>query len=152
MSKYPVNGQCKVKNVIYEAKLMSRNGPKIYTGMTGRQLITRIKEHKGNFKHSHQKGTKLSSYAHKQLEFGEDIKFEDIKWSIKAKAVPYKAGAKFCDLCLSEKTLIALSNPTNSINSRTEIVSKCIHKRNFKLKFFKRSDSKTQSGGLHQNF
>ena len=45
---------------------------------------------KGNFLHSHQKGTKLSSYAYKQLEFGEEIKFEDIKQSIKAKAVPYK--------------------------------------------------------------
>ena len=70
---------------------MSRNVPRIYTGMTGRQLIKRIKEHKGNFKHKHQKGTKLSSYAHKQSEYGEDIKFEDIKWSIKAKAIPCKA-------------------------------------------------------------
>ena len=61
----PVNGECKVKNVIYEAKLKSRNNLKIYTGMTGRQIITRIKEHKANFKYKQQKGTKLSSYAHK---------------------------------------------------------------------------------------
>ena len=62
---------------------------------------------------------------------------KDIKWSLKTKTAPYRAGAIFCDTCLSEKTHIALTNPTQILNSRKEIVSKCPHKRDFKLKFFK---------------
>ena len=55
-------------------------------------------------------------------EFGEDIKIENIKWSLKAKAVPYKPGSRYCDTCLSEKTYIALANPHEVLNSRKEIV------------------------------
>ena len=105
--------------------------------MTSRPFIERFKEHKGNVKHKHQKGTKLSSYVWKQKDFGIDIKFNDIKWCLKAKAVSYRAGARFCDTCISEKTHIALSYPNDILNSRREIVSKCPHKRKFRLKFYK---------------
>ena len=57
--------------------------------------------------------------------------------SLKTKAVPYRAGARYCDTCLSEKTHIALANPNEVLNSRKEIVGKCPHKREFKLKFYK---------------
>ena len=105
--------------------------------MTGRPFIGRWKEHRGNFRHKHQKGTKLSKYAWNQKEFGENIKFEDIKWSLKAKAVPYRARARYCDTCLSEKTHIALADPNEVLNSRKEIVGKCPHKSEFKSKFYK---------------
>ena len=59
---------------------------------------------------------------------------KDISWRIKTKAVPYRAGTRFCDTCLSGKTNIALANPREILNSRKEIVSKCPHKRDFKLK------------------
>ena len=101
------------------------------------EFIDRWKEHRGNFKYKHQKGTKLSSFAWKQVDFGENIKFDDIKWSLKTKTVTYRPGSKFCHTCLSEKTHIALADPNQILNSRKEIVSKCPHKRYFKLKFFK---------------
>ena len=117
----PVNGQCTTNNVVYSAEIKSRYTTKTYIGMTGRPFIDRFKEHRGNTKHKHQKGTKLSKFIWTQRELGENINFEDLKWSLKNKAVPYWAGAKYCDTCLSEKTQIALSNPSEILNSRREI-------------------------------
>ena len=133
----PVNGQCLTSNVVYSAEVKTRRMTKSYIGMTGRTFIERWKEHRGNIRHQHQKGTKLSKFIWEQKESGESIKIEDIKWSLKTKAIPYKAGAKYCDTCLSEKTHIALSHPNDILNSRKEIVGKCPHKRDFKLKFYK---------------
>ena len=133
----PVNGKCKTDNVVYEATVKTKHVVKSYIGMTSRPFIDRWKEHRGNIKHENQKGTKLSTFVRKQIKFGVNIKIDDIKWSLKSKAVPYRVGAKFCDTCLSEKTHIALSNPNDILNSRKEIVSKCPHKRYFKLKYFK---------------
>ena len=133
----PVNGQCMTDNVVYEAQVKTRYTTKSYIGMTGRPFFERWKEHRGNLKHKHQKGTKLSNFIWKQKESGEHIDIQNIKWSLKAKAMPYQPGARFCDTCLCEKTHIALSNPQDILNTRKEIVSKCPHKREFKLKYFK---------------
>ncbi len=45
-----------------------------------------------------------------------------ISWSIRAKTGVYTAGAKFCDVCLTEKTHILLADPKESLNIRTEIL------------------------------
>ena len=105
--------------------------------MTGRTFIERWKEHRGNLRHRNQKGTKLSNFIWKQKDLVENIKIEDIEWNLKSKSVPYRPGARYCDTCLSEKTHIALANPSEILNSRKEIVNKCPHKRNFKLCFYK---------------
>ena len=93
----PVSGHCETENVVYEAQVKVKNTFKSYIGMTSRPFIERWKEHKGNVKYPHQKGTKLSGYIHKPKEFGEKIGFQDIKWSIKARAAPYRSGTKYCD-------------------------------------------------------
>ena len=133
----PVSNKCMRSNIVYEAKVKTRYTTKSYIGMTGRNFISRWKEHRGNIRHKHQKGTKLSNYIWKQKNFGENIQIEDLERNIKSKSVPYKPGARYCDTCLCEKTHIALSNPSEILNSRKEIVSKCPHKRNFKLCFYK---------------
>ena len=133
----PVNGQCMTSNVVYSAEIKSRYSAKSYIGMTGRPFIERWKEHRGNVRYQHQKGTKLSKFIWRQKDFGENINMNDIKWSLRAKAVPYRPGAKYCDTCLLEKTYIALAQPHEILNSRKEIVGKCPHKREFKLKFYK---------------
>ena len=55
-----------------------------------------------------------------------------IKWEIKCKSHIYKKGMRFCDLCLSEKTFIALADE-RSLNKRNEIHRKCTHMNPFKL-------------------
>ena len=133
----PVNGECMTDNVVYSAEVKTKHMNKTYIGMSGRPFIKRWKEHRGNIRYEHQKGTKLSKFIWQQKNnFGENISIENIKWNLKAKAIPYRAGKKFCDTCLSEKTYIALSEPSQILNSRKEIIGKCPHKRDFKLKFY----------------
>ena len=42
-----------------------------------------------------------------------------------------------CDLCLTEKMIIARSDPKKLLNKRTELVSKCRHRNNslFQIRF-----------------
>ena len=84
-----------------------------------------------------QNGTKLSKFIWSQRDLGNHIDMSNIKWTLKTKAIPYRAGNRYCDTCLSETTHIALAEPSEILNSRKEIVNKCPHKRNFKLKFYK---------------
>ena len=60
----------------------------------------------------------------------------DITWEIKAKSGVYKPGAKFCDVCLTEKTFIMLADPKESLNARTEILNKCRHVAKYTLEKF----------------
>ena len=75
----PVSNQCMTDNVVYEAKVETRHATKSYIGMTGRKFIDRWKEHRGNLRHKHQKGTKLSNYVWKQKEFGENTQIENTR-------------------------------------------------------------------------
>ena len=87
---------------------------------------------------SDKKGTAL---AEKIWELKDKGKTPTIKWSIADRAYPYKAGARACDLCRAEKMHIALGKkgfnelPEGCImlNKRSEIMSKCPHKRQFTL-------------------
>ena len=55
-----------------------------------------------------------------------------VKWKILVKARPYRKGSRFCNLCLSEKTVIAIADK-RSLNKRNEIIRKCTHMSPFKL-------------------
>ena len=62
-----------------------------------------------------------------------------LKLSIAAKASPYNKSSKKCDLCISEKLLIAKADPKTLLNKRSEIISKCRHRNKFRLKRYKGS-------------
>ena len=55
-----------------------------------------------------------------------------IKWSIRMKAQIYRKGMRYCDLCLSEKSIIAIADE-RSLNKRNEIHRKCTHMKPYKL-------------------
>ena len=74
--------------------------------------------------------TWLSTYIWSLKE--KNIKY-DITWSIAAKASPYACGTRKCDLCLTEKLLIAKSDPEKMLNHRAEIFAKCRHQNKFKV-------------------
>ena len=42
-------------------------------------------------------------------------------------------GARFCDVCLTEKTYIMLADKKESLNVRSEILNKCRHMAKFTL-------------------
>ena len=74
--------------------------------------------------------TELSKYLWKLKEENTDY---NLQWSIKAYASLYKCGTGKCDLCLTEKVIIAGSDPKKLLNKRTELVSKCRHRNKFLL-------------------
>ena len=51
-----------------------------------------------------------------------------IRWEIAQRSVPYQCGSRRCDLCISEKTIIALADPESLLNKCTELVSCCRHR------------------------
>ena len=73
--------------------------------------VTILQCHSG--KKGHEKKTELSKYVWELKDKGEDF---TIKWSVAAKASPYICGSKRCDLCLTEKLLIAKADPRTLLN------------------------------------
>ena len=49
-------------------------------------------------------------------------------------ATSYKCGARRCDLCLTEKYVIAHADQEHLLNKRTESISKCRHRNKFLIK------------------
>ena len=78
--------------------------------------------------------TELSKHIWKLKEEGVEDAESRIKWEIVQRAVPYKCGTRKCDLCLSEKLVIATADPNNMLNTRSELVSKCRHRNKYNLK------------------
>ena len=56
-----------------------------------------------------------------------------LKWSKKSYASRYKCGTRRCNLCLTEKNIIALADPKVLLNKRTKLMSKCRHRNKFIL-------------------
>ena len=123
----PMPGKCCVSEIVYQADVIGNNGSKkTYFGLTGDTFKTRYGTHKHSFNNEKAKNaTELSKYIWKLK--GEEVDF-NVNWSVKTKAFAFKRGGRHCDLCLSEKTVIALSDPSSTLNTRNEIISKCRHK------------------------
>ena len=60
-----------------------------------------------------------------------------IKWNIIARSRPYSSGKRYCNLCLTEKYFIATSKEPNILNKKSEIISKCRHRRKHLLSTLK---------------
>ena len=71
-------------------------------------------------KKGYEKETELSKYVLYLKDKGEDF---TIKWSVAEKVCRYICGSRRCDLCLTEKLLIAKADPKTLLNKRFEIVS-----------------------------
>ena len=119
--------------MIYQADVRVENVTKKYIGSAGNTFKERYYGHTSNLEHENTNGTTLSSYVWAKRNKG---KMPKITWNTKAKTSVYSAGAKFCDCCLTEKTLIMLSNPLEYLNQRTEILNKCRHMAKYTLQNF----------------
>ena len=74
--------------------------------------------------------TELSKYLWTLKANGNDY---HLKWSIKSDVSRYKCGTRKCDLCPTEKMIIALADPKVLLNKRTELISECRHRSKFIL-------------------
>ena len=137
-----MEGRCLEESLVYDANVHSKYGTKTYHGLTERSFKQRYTEHKQSLpsktskmdpaerraKYEHK--TELSAYCWKLHEEGTDY---SIDWKINSKAYAYRSGARRCDLCIQEKVTIALADPEVTLNSRSELTSKCRHKWKYKL-------------------
>ena len=64
--------------------------------------------------------TELSKYLWKLKEENVDC---NLQRSMKAYASPYKCGTRKCDLCLTEKMIIARPDPKKLLNKRREFLN-----------------------------
>ena len=131
----PLSGQCLSESVIYRAAVKTDDREHIYVGLTEPPFKSRYADHKSSFQNRiHKSKTELSKCIWKLKD--QEVYF-DIKWDIIVKSIPYICGSRKCDLCLSEKLVIARAEPGKLLNSRAEIISKCRHQNKFTLKNFK---------------
>ena len=92
--------------------------------------------------------TKLSNYVWKLKKAGRPYK---IDWFIQSRAPETTSSSKKCILCIKEKTAIARHEDCNTLlNSRTESLSKCMHRNSFELRRLKRPP--WDQGALQQVF
>ena len=134
-SNCPLDGECCKSCIIYKAEVTSGQDTKIYYGAAETEFKTRYNNHNCDFRHEkNEKKTELSKHI---WDLKKQKRQYSIKWSIAARASPYKCGSRRCDLCLTEKLTIALAEKDSLLNHRSEIISKCRHTNKFRLKNFK---------------
>ena len=121
----PVEGRCLDQGVIYEATIKSENKIKEYVGLTEGTFKRRLYGHRQSFKNSNLKNaTELSKHIWHLKGNNEEY---DLSWRIIDKAKPYNGSSNKCSLCLLEKYHILMRS--DLLNSRSELVSKCRHRR-----------------------
>ena len=117
-------------NVWYTKQKWPNTTYKEYYGTSEGEFKSRCNYHTQSFRHiSHINDTELSKYLWMLKANGTDY---HLKWSIKSYAFQYKCGTRRCDLCLTEKMIIALADQ-KELNKRTELISKCRHRNKFIL-------------------
>ena len=128
----PLAGKCLTECIVYQASVATPGKATMsYYGLCEGDFKARFNNHKSSFKNSNQRSkTALSEYIWKLKDKGREY---DVKWSIARKAAPYKCGTRKCDICLSEKAVIALADPTTLLNKKAEIVTTCRHRAKFRL-------------------
>ena len=129
----PLNGECLLKEVVYQAKVTTKEKTETYIGLTATEFKTRWRNHQMSFKHENKKNdTELSKYLWQLKEKKKDF---TIAWKILAKARAYTTLTKRCNLCISEKFFIISKPHMATLNKRNELVSTCRHRRKYILKY-----------------
>ena len=120
----PLQGKCQTESVIYQADVKVEDGTVLSTH--SRRDGTPYNHCQSFRDQKYETSTELSKLIWKLK--GDQTQYT-ITWKILTKCQAYSPGSRSCNLCNTEKLMI-LQNPT-SINSRSELVSKCRHSRKF---------------------
>ena len=100
-------------------------------GLTEGTFKSRYNGHLQSIRHEkHETATELSK---KYWEIKRGGHEPYIVWKIVKQVDTYKGGQPICNLCLAEKYYIIRDRGRNLLNSRTEILSKCRHRKKFLL-------------------
>ena len=131
----PLNGNCMSECVVYNANVHAPTKTRTYHGVVGGMFKSRYHVHNTSFRHrKYENDTELAKYVWKLHDKSDPY---NISWSVATKAHPYICGSRKCDLCLSEKVLIAQGDPEVMLNKRDELISKCRHRNKYTLANYK---------------
>ena len=132
----PLQGNCMIDSVVYRGLISNpQKSETNYIGMTQNPFKDREREHRNSFTNTKKKtSSKLAAHLWQEKDEGEPP--SSVSWSIIDRAPAYRNGDKQCRLCLTEKYHI-IFQPFETINKRSEIVSKCRHENKFYLCNFK---------------
>ena len=127
----PLPNKCQAESVIYQATVTSNNSTKQYIGLTANPFKKRFDVHKNSFNDKENRNsTDLSNHIWNLKDNNTPYK---ITWKIITHAKPYSPNTKRCNLCLSEKYYIITANRTTSLNTRSELISTCRHRKKYLL-------------------
>ena len=100
-------------------------------------FYAKVQWHMGTFRNrKYEHETALSTYIWSLKDGNRQF---NLKWSIETRAKAYEPGGKRCNLCIMEKIKI-LGGGRNMLNSRSELMAKCVHRRKHILKSLSKSD------------
>ena len=135
----PLRGQCLASGIVYRATVTTSGEATAmeYIGSTETEFKLRYANHKASFKHASKANqTELSKHVWQLKQEGIS---HQIAWEILRHAPGYTNKTKRCQLCLTEKLLIATANKSCLLNKRSELASKCRHQNKFYLSNFARA-------------
>ena len=129
-----MDGNCLSECLIYEASVNTTTN-KYYYGTCENNFKEHYNNHKCSFRNkSREKNTVLSKYVRELKE--KNINYL-INWDIAMKSQKYICRSQKRDLCICEKFLIVRADPSDLLNERDELASKCGNRSRFTLKCFK---------------
>ena len=129
----PVNNECLVKDVIYQARVKQLDSGKVetYIGLTSRTFKERWSCHKTSFNlKSHATETSLSKNIWNLKAKGVNYELE---WRIISKTKSYLPSCQKCWLCIKETFYILFKGDMACLNQRNELFTPCQHKKKFKF-------------------
>ena len=131
ITKCPLQGNCLQDSAVYKVDAKTVNGNTYpYIGLAD-EFKPRWYDHQKTINDRKYKNSSELSKLCWDLK-DKNIGYH-IEWKILKKSKSYKAGSKICNLCLDEK--LCILKDSNCINKKTELISKCRHKRKFFVKF-----------------
>ena len=134
-STCPLNGKCLSSSLTYRGTLcdtLANTDEKFnYIGLVKGVFKNRFDKHTSSFRN--EKYSNNTTLSKKFWEIKRNGGAPKVTWEIIKFAKSYQNGQRQCDLCLTEKLLIMKSTDKNLLNSRSEISSKCRHKKEFLL-------------------
>ena len=132
----PLQGKCFSKGscVVYCCTVTRTddNTTKTYCGMSLNFKRRLYHHNSAERNYSKRKITKLSGYLW-GLKMNDPPVPYTLSWKIIDRGRVLNPVTKKCRLCLNEKWHILFNPDASSLNSRTEIFNRCVHKRSFTL-------------------
>ena len=127
----PLEGNCNVRNIVYQAEVVTPQTIQTYVGLCDTTFKERYRNHTCSFRNERYKNvTELSKYIWSLKE--QKINYQ-IKWRKVKQARSYSNVNKNCNLCLWQKYFIICRPEMSSLNHRNELTSICRHSKRFLL-------------------